>query len=232
MDFSGYTWSLNKTAPDRLALHFKWGHQKYSRLYERDSWRRGDGGHAPLMFLHGADSFLFFPIYNFFFFFFFNNFSTPTKKKKKKAIQDLFWFHKPFNLLLPGECTRSKREPTTSHHARNNIISVPLLENIAKITTDDYSCLRHFKQRINWCLVFAHWSWWQSGISVLEWAPGWGNQKWLSGCVSTSSFVLTTANPGRIGRHCAEHCAILCLVLSSLFFGRIIFRCSDTDRRH
>lgn len=39
---------------------------------------------------------------------------------------------------------------------------------MAKITTDDYLCICYFKQRINWRLVFAHWSQGKRVIVILE----------------------------------------------------------------
>lgn len=49
----------------------------------------------------------------------------------------------------------------------HNIYSITE-RNIAKIMTDDYSSICYLKQRINWYLDFAHWSQWQSGISILK----------------------------------------------------------------
>ncbi len=203
MDFQVTRDPFKKAAPGWLPLHFKWGHHEYTRLYRYET----AGARAPDDLHNGIFFFLF-------------------KHPTKNHFKIYFDFTKPFNLLLPGECTRSKREQTTSHHARNNIISFPSLENIAKITTDDYSCWCYFKQRINWCLVFAHWSRWQSAISIL------GRKKWkqLSGGVKTS-FVFAGANLDGTHRPCAVHpfnmlTCILCFVLSHLV---LLFAFSDAS---
>lgn len=68
-----------------------------------------------------------------------------------KSIYDVFWFQKPYNLLLPGECIRSKKTASISQHTitKKHILSARLTHIISQIhhrlkitpTLTTYQCI-------------------------------------------------------------------------------------------